>query len=125
MAGSRKLKGAPRMRWLTRLLQCLVITMVSSGGLLSVGFGREPAMPRIKSLGRNMRKRYCRRYCAKARDNYFNAARLLFRDAGRYGRRAIYSVRALFRDDPVLFGLRTLTSISVDIDFRGTVNRTK
>ncbi len=31
----------------------------------------------------------------------------------------------LFRDDPVLFGLPTFSSISVDIDFRGTVNRTK
>jgi hypothetical protein len=31
----------------------------------------------------------------------------------------------LFRDDPLLFGLPTVTSIAVDIDFRATVTRTK
>jgi hypothetical protein len=31
----------------------------------------------------------------------------------------------LFRDDPVLFGLPTVTTIMVDIDFRAHVNRTK
>jgi hypothetical protein len=31
----------------------------------------------------------------------------------------------LFRDDPVLFGLPTFTSITVSPDFTATVNRTK
>jgi hypothetical protein len=31
----------------------------------------------------------------------------------------------LFWDYPILFGLPTVTTIAVDIDFRATVNRTK
>jgi hypothetical protein len=125
MASFKKLEGAPLMRWLRRLLQCLVITMVSSVGLLSAVSAQSQRCPGLRALDgtcanvaavESARRRAM--ILSTQRVSYFGTP------AGTVGGQFIRFER-LFRDDLFLFGLPTVTTITVNPDFTATVNRTK
>jgi hypothetical protein len=99
--------------------------MVSSVGLLSAVSAQSQRCPGLRALDgtcanvaavESARRRAM--ILSTQRVSYFGTP------AGTVGGKFIPFER-LFRDDPVLFGLPTFSTISIDIDFRANVIRTK
>ena len=113
------------MRWARQLLECLILTTVlwiAASSAVSAQTKRCPGLKALDGTCANVavveiaRRRAM--ILSSQRVSYFGTP------AGTVGGQFIPFER-LFRDDPLLFGLPTVTTIGVDTDFRATVSRTK
>lgn len=113
------------MRWPRQLLECLILTTVLwvvGSSVVSAQTQRCPGLKALDGTCANVavvemaRRRAM--ILSSQRVSYFGTP------AGTVGGQFIPFER-LFRDNPLLFGLPTVTTIAVDIDFRATVTRTK
>jgi hypothetical protein len=113
------------MRSGRRLLPSLILTMVSWANLSSVVSAQSQRCPGLRALDGS-----CANIAlveiARRRAMILSSQRISYfgTPAGTVGGQFIPFER-LFRDDPLLFGLPTVTTTTVDIDFRATVTRTK
>jgi hypothetical protein len=113
------------MRRTRRLLECLSLTVALWVGLASAVSAQTKPCPGLRALDGTCANvavvEIARRRAmilSSQRVSYFGTP------AGTVGGQFIPFER-LFRDNPLLFGLPTVTTIAVDIDFRATVTRTK
>jgi hypothetical protein len=113
------------MRWTRRPLECLILATVLWVVVPSVVSAQAQRCPGLRALdgtcanvGAVEIARRRAMILSSQRVSYFGTP------AGTVGGQFIPFER-LFRDDPLLFGLPTVTTIAVDIDFRATVTRTK
>jgi hypothetical protein len=113
------------MRWKRRLPECLTLATVLWIGASSAVTAQTKPCPGLRALDGTCANgavvEIARRRAmilSSQRVSYFGTP------AGTVGGQFIPFER-LFRDNPLLFGLPTVTTIAVDIDFRATVTRTK
>lgn len=113
------------MKWARQLLECLILTTVlwvAASFVVSAQTQRCPGLKTLDGTCANVavveiaRRRAM--ILSSERVSYFGTP------AGTVGGQFIPFER-LFRDNPLLFGLPTVTTIAVDSDFRATVTRTK
>jgi hypothetical protein len=125
MANSKKWKGSPRMRWARQLLESLVLTTALWVVATSIVLAQAQQCPGLRALDGTCAN-VAAVEIARRRAMILSSQRVSYfgTPAGTVGGQFIPFER-LFRDDPLLFGLPTVTSIAVDIDFRATVTRTK
>ena len=125
MLNSRKTERSPRMRWARKLVEFLVLTAVlwlAASSVVSAQTQRCPGLRALDGTCANVAAVEIARRRAmilsSERVSYFGTP------AGTVGGQFIPFER-LFRDDPLLFGLPTVTTITVDANFKATVTRTK
>jgi hypothetical protein len=125
MLNSKKWKALQAMRWTRRALQYLILAIGMWIVVPAVVWAQAQRCPGLRALDGSCANvavvEIARRRAmilSSQRVSYFGTP------AGTVGGQFIPFER-LFRDDPLLFGLPTVTSIAVDIDFRATVTRTK
>jgi hypothetical protein len=125
MVNSRKMEAFSRMRWARQLLECIVLTTVLWVAAPSVASAQTPRCPGLRALDGTCANvavvEIARRRAmilSSQRVSYFGTP------AGTVGGEFIRFER-LFRDDALLFGLPTVTTIVVDANFKATVTRTK
>lgn len=113
------------MRWPRQLLECFILTTVlwvAASSVVSAQTQRCPGLRALDGTCANVavveiaRRRAM--ILSSQRVSYFGTP------AGTVGGQFIPFER-LFRDNALLFGLPTVTTTAVDIDFRATVTRTK
>ena len=113
------------MRWARKLVEFLVLTAVlwlAASSVVSAQTQRCPGLRALDGTCANVAAVEIARRRAmilsSQRVSYFGTP------AGTVGGQFIPFER-LFRDDPLLFGLPTVTTITVDANFKATVTRTK
>jgi hypothetical protein len=112
------------MRWTRRLLEWLTL-IVLSVALPSAVLAQSPRCPGLRALDGTCAN-IAAVEIARRRAMILSSQRVSYfgTPAGTVGGQFIPFER-LLRDEPILFGLPTVSTITVDIDFRATVNRTK
>ena len=113
------------MRWTRRPVQCLILATILWAAASSVVSAQTQRCPGLRALdgtcANNAIVEIARRRAmilSSQRVSYFGTP------AGTVGGEFIPFER-LFRDNPLLFGLPTVTTITVDANFKATVTRTK
>lgn len=113
------------MRWTGQLLECLTLAALLGVAVPAAVSAQTPRCPGLRALDGTCAN-VAAVEIARRRAMILSSQRVSYfgTPAGTVGGQFIPFER-LFRDDPLLFGLPTATTTSVDIDFRATVTRSK